>query len=904
MKALESIVYKEVEGYESMLEHNMGMRHGRLSKVYERWIPRTHTFHTLLVTQELLLQAFHVLCIADRQSYRKMVAGAQHWRHNVEDKHYRHLLAFIFAIDKINRNPDILPNMTLGYHVYDSCGNVNKAIKDVLQILSGHKMAAPNYSCMEHGIVAGFIGDLQSATTLRIAQLLNIYGYTLVSYGARDTLLSDRRLYPNFFRTIPDNQIQYEAIVKLLEAFKWNWVGIVTSDDDYGERELQELSKYLTNHGICLEFKVLVSYENHKNIPRELQVPQGRCSKPCPPGTRKAMKKGYHSCCYDCVPCSDGEISVIWDTQNCQKCPDDEWTNEAKTKCVPRLQEFLSYQDNVAIFYIVGSLFFSGVSVIITGLFVIFRDTPIVTANNRNLSFVILLCLVLSMTSIFLFLGCPVEITCLLRQVIFGISFTIVLSSVLAKTIMVCIAFKATKPGSLWRKYLGVKLLIIVVLVCSSVQTVTIILWLSVSPPFVEYDMHSFPGKTIVQCNEGSVLAFYIMFGYMGLLAAVSFVLAFMVRTLPDIFNEAKYITFSMLVFCSVWIGAIPAYLSSKGKQMVIVEIFAILASSIGILGCIFFPKCYIILLRPEMNDKRHLFHKHLLLAINFKENQTNSVNTNNGRKSSARTVPREKAEDQSPKQHKQPLSRDQTPGFSHPSLETLRDCLSQLERHFTLFREERKSSQSVKNANDQLREEKARMKAEHTAALNDINISLQKLQEESSQLKEEIRKLKILKQPQKLEETTKSTKAPTKPMPTKDSAPHNTQDAIITQETSDNHSHPAPSPNTANTASSNNPQPKPKHQANRSYKHRSPDIVLVIDSNGKYLDIRRLFPGMHAIKIITSTIEKVTQVINDPHFTDPKHLILHTGTNDIIQENTTDQETITYKLSQLTVTG
>ncbi|XP_068127361.1 vomeronasal type-2 receptor 26-like [Hyperolius riggenbachi] len=250
---------------------------------------------------------------------------------------------------------------------------------------------------------------------------------------------------------------------------------------------------------------------------------------------------------------------------------------------------------------------------LIIGCFFVFRDTPIVTANNRSLSFLILLCLFLSISSIFLFLGRPVDITCLLRQVFFCICFTIVLSSILAKTIMVCIAFNATKPGSIWRKCLGVRFPNTVMIVCSSVQVITGITWLSVSPPFVEYDFHSSPGKTIVQCNEGSVLAFYIMLGYMGLLAAVSFVLAFMVRTLPDIFNEAKYITFSMLVFCSVWIAAIPAYLSSKGKQMVIVEIFAILASSIGILGCIFFPKCYNILLRPEMNDRRHLLHNFLL---------------------------------------------------------------------------------------------------------------------------------------------------------------------------------------------------------------------------------------------------------------------------------------------------
>ncbi|XP_040191930.1 extracellular calcium-sensing receptor-like [Rana temporaria] len=189
----------------------------------------------------------------------------------VYQREYRHLLAFIFAIDEINRSPDILPNITLGYHVYDSCGHVNKAIKDVLQILSGHTKEAPNYSCMERGALAGFIGDLHSDTTLQMAQLLSLYGYTQISYGARDTLLSDRKMYPNFFRTVPDDEMQYVAIAKLLERLKWNWVGILTSDDEYGEREIRHLSKHLSDHGICIEFKILVSINNHNKIPPELR---------------------------------------------------------------------------------------------------------------------------------------------------------------------------------------------------------------------------------------------------------------------------------------------------------------------------------------------------------------------------------------------------------------------------------------------------------------------------------------------------------------------------------------------------------------------------------------------------------------------------------------------------------
>ncbi|XP_075049892.1 vomeronasal type-2 receptor 26-like [Mixophyes fleayi] len=299
------------------------------------------------------------------------------------------------------------------------------------------------------------------------------------------------------------------------------------------------------------------------------------------------------------------------DSENCQKCPDDEWPNEEKDKCIPRIVEFLSYKkDTIATVFSLVSLISFILTIYITRIFVLFWDTPIVKANNRNLSFILLISLKLSLLFVYLFIGRPVDITCMLRQISFGITFTVALSSVLAKTIMVYIAFKATRPGSYWKKWLGVTLPNSVVLTCSSVQVLTGALWMSVSPPFQEYDRDSYPGMTIIQCNEGSVFAFYFMLGYMGFLAAVSFGLAFMVRTLPDIFNEAKYITFSMLVFCSVWVCAIPAYLSSKGKNTVTVEIFAILASGIGILSCIFFPKCYNILLRPEINNKRQLLEK------------------------------------------------------------------------------------------------------------------------------------------------------------------------------------------------------------------------------------------------------------------------------------------------------
>uniref|UniRef100_A0A803JMD4 G-protein coupled receptors family 3 profile domain-containing protein n=2 Tax=Xenopus tropicalis TaxID=8364 RepID=A0A803JMD4_XENTR len=337
------------------------------------------------------------------------------------------------------------------------------------------------------------------------------------------------------------------------------------------------------------------------------QILKSQCSTNCPPGYRKVPREGAPPCCYDCAPCSEGEISNLTDMDNCLKCGDYEWPNPEKTLCIEKQLQFLSYDDSLTLVFIVLSLVFFIIAAVILGIFISFRDTPVVRANNHTLSFILLVSIKLSFLSVFLFLGHPVDITCMLRQTSFGITFSIAVSCVLAKTLMVSIAFKATKPGSPWRKWVGVKVAYCIVLSCSIIQILISVIWLTISPPFLELNFLFEPGQIIIQCNEGSAIGFYIVLSYMGLLASVSFIVAFLARSLPDSFNEAKYITFSMLLFCSVWITMIPAYLSTKGKYMVAVEIFAIISSSCGLLFCIFLPKCYIILFKPEMNSKQYL---------------------------------------------------------------------------------------------------------------------------------------------------------------------------------------------------------------------------------------------------------------------------------------------------------
>uniref|UniRef100_A0A1B8Y3M6 G-protein coupled receptors family 3 profile domain-containing protein n=1 Tax=Xenopus tropicalis TaxID=8364 RepID=A0A1B8Y3M6_XENTR len=502
---------------------------------------------------------------------------------------------FQFAVEQTNKDPARLPNLTLGYHIYDSCQSQPKAVKSVLQILSGTREPVPNYSCVGKRNIAGFIGDLTSETTVPIAQILTLYGY------------SQLHLYLK--------KVQYRS--ELGQTFSF--------DDN---REY--VTKYLIHSNFMASHEKVIKYSLGEFLPwapldqqlnvtptsvpwktKDNKIPRAQCSDSCFPGYRKMPIPRAQSCCYVCAPCAEGEISNKTDSVSCTRCPDMEWPNEKKNQCIGRKEEFLSYtKDLISLFISLVSVLFGLKTQLILGVFISYRDSPIVRANNRSLSFLLLVSIKLSFLSVFLFLGRPVDITCMLRNVTFGITFSIAVSSLLAKTIMVCVAFKATKPGSSWRKWLGVKLSNSVVLFCSSIQIIICMTWLAISPPFQELDIHTSPGTIIIQCNEGSAIGFYSVIGYMGLLAAVSFVLAFLARSLPDSFNEAKYITFSMLLFCSVWITMIPAYLSTKGKNTVCVEIFAILTSSAGLLACIFLPKCYNILLKPEMNKKTNLLYK------------------------------------------------------------------------------------------------------------------------------------------------------------------------------------------------------------------------------------------------------------------------------------------------------
>lgn len=252
------------------------------------------------------------------------------------------------------------------------------------------------------------------------------------------------------------------------------------------------------------------------------------------------------------------------------------------------------------------SVFGAALTSLMLWVFFRFRHTPLVKASNSELSFLLLFSLTLCFLCSITFIGRPSRWSCVLRHTAFGVTFALCMSCILAKNVAVLFAFTAKRPGNTIF-HCSVSFQRTTVFSCIILQVFICVVWLTFAPPFPSKNTTYAKERVILECNLGSPVWFWVVMGYIGLLAVICFILAFLARKLPDNFNEAKFITFSMLIFFAVWITFIPAYVSSPGKFTVAVEIFAILASSFGLLFCIFAPKCYILVFKPGKSTKKHM---------------------------------------------------------------------------------------------------------------------------------------------------------------------------------------------------------------------------------------------------------------------------------------------------------
>nr|XP_025858083.1 G-protein coupled receptor family C group 6 member A isoform X3 [Vulpes vulpes] len=347
----------------------------------------------------------------------------------------------------------------------------------------------------------------------------------------------------------------------------------------------------------------IITDQETKNEFRNLKQIRSKCSKECSPGQMKKTTRSQHICCYECVDCPENHYSNQTDMDHCLLCNNEtHWAPVRSTRCFEKEVEYLNWNDSLAILLLALSLL--GI-ILVLAIGIIFTrnlNTPIVKSSGGLLvCYVILLCHVLNFASTGFFIGEPQDFTCKTRQTVFGMSFTLCISCILMKSLKILLAFSFDPKLQNFLKCLYKPIPII--FTCTGIQVVICTIWLIFAAPAVEENV-SLPRVIILECEEGSILAFGTMLGYIAILAFICFIFAFKGRKLPEHYNEAKFITFGMLIYFIAWITFIPIYATTFGKYLPAVEIIVILISNYGILCCTFFPKCYIILCKQEANTK------------------------------------------------------------------------------------------------------------------------------------------------------------------------------------------------------------------------------------------------------------------------------------------------------------
>uniref|UniRef100_G3VM02 G-protein coupled receptors family 3 profile domain-containing protein n=1 Tax=Sarcophilus harrisii TaxID=9305 RepID=G3VM02_SARHA len=331
------------------------------------------------------------------------------------------------------------------------------------------------------------------------------------------------------------------------------------------------------------------------------------CQKTCPPGTWRTSQIGQASCCFACLQCPVGQVSEHKaDAPACKECPDDTtWPSPSRDRCELQPDVFLKFGDPLGAVLASLGVCVSLATGLVLGVFIYHRHTPLVRASSPGLSALLLSSLLLCSLSSLLFLGPRGPFDCRLCQVVLSLTFTTAVSCVLARTAAVLVAFRAVQPGGPLQVCLGPGLPRAMVAGPLVAQVCICIACLGVAPQSQSRSPSLAPNTVPPECREALPPGFWVL---LGLLALAGFVLALWTRQLPGGFCEAHLLSLSMAMCVSVWLASLPAQLHSQGRAVAAaVQTFSILASNAALLGFIFLPRCFVILLRPHRNNRAWL---------------------------------------------------------------------------------------------------------------------------------------------------------------------------------------------------------------------------------------------------------------------------------------------------------
>lgn len=332
------------------------------------------------------------------------------------------------------------------------------------------------------------------------------------------------------------------------------------------------------------------------------EKPKSICADPCDPGHYPVQ--GSVPCCWKCVKCAKGSVKAAPGQNPCEKCEEGFVSNAPRTICVKLKSDYLKWENaegiSTTILAVIGLIISNGV----LAVFYKYRDTALVKASNRELSFVHLVCIVAIFVLPFLMIGKPTVAGCTVLPLFFGIPFTLCTAIMLLKTDRLLRIFKARSRLTAGGSYLiSNKIQAIVAAAMTLVPITLTTVWFIVHGPEVTRKADpSREGWQLVSCGSSNELLNIVILAYVMVLALLCTYFAFKARKLPENFNEAKYICFAMFAFSVFWLSFFPAFYDSTGSTRNFVFCVAVLGSGYAVLCIMYAPKLRVILLHPESN--------------------------------------------------------------------------------------------------------------------------------------------------------------------------------------------------------------------------------------------------------------------------------------------------------------
>ncbi|CAB1335547.1 unnamed protein product [Coregonus sp. 'balchen'] len=322
------------------------------------------------------------------------------------------------------------------------------------------------------------------------------------------------------------------------------------------------------------------------------------CSEPCSKGEIKVIRKGEVSCCWICTPCKDNEI--VQDEFTCRTCELGWWPDPELEGCEPITLRYLEWGNPESIVQVVFACLGILVTSFVTFIFVLFRDTPVVKSSSRELCYIILAGIFLGYICPFTLIARPTVASCYLQRLLVGLSAAMCYSALVTKTNRIARILAGSKKKICTRKprFMSAWAQLVIAGLLVSVQLSLEITLIILEPPM---PVKSYPSirEVYLICNT-STLGMVAPLGYNGLLILSCTYYAFKTRNVPANFNEAKYIAFTMYTTCIIWLAFVPIYFGSNYK--IITTSFSVSLSVTVALSCMFSPKMYIILAKPERN--------------------------------------------------------------------------------------------------------------------------------------------------------------------------------------------------------------------------------------------------------------------------------------------------------------